>query len=309
MGDEFTDKIVIGLCTFKRNELLKEALDSLTRIEIPTSTVVEFILVDNDQSAGARSVFDAYMPDMPFRSYYFVEEKRGLSCVRNRVIEEALKLDATAIAMFDDDEIVAENWLVELYKAYRRAGTAGVAGTVYRELPEGTSKLIKKFWSTKKCPEGLFLKCLPTSNCLFSTTLVRADGLNIRFDELFNFSGREDLAFSLDAKLKGARFSSAPQASVTEKFPAGRSTIKYLLKQWFGMGLSNVTMARRFKWKIGKRTLKETMSMLRKLPVIPFLAFRDPMKAMEELLDVTLSFGWICGLCGKRAKYYLKHED
>ncbi|MDR1891094.1 MAG: glycosyltransferase, partial [Puniceicoccales bacterium] len=73
-----SDKIVIGLCTFNRHEPLKEALDSLSQIYIPERTDVEFVLVDNDENAGAKYIFDAYAPDMPFPCHYFVEANRGL---------------------------------------------------------------------------------------------------------------------------------------------------------------------------------------------------------------------------------------
>jgi glycosyltransferase involved in cell wall biosynthesis len=320
MGDEFTDKIVIGLCTFKRNEPLKEALDSLTRVEIPADTVVEFILVDNDQSAGARPVFDAYMPDMPFRSHYFVEEKRGLSCVRNRVIEEALKLDATAIAMFDDDEIVAENWLVELYKAYKTSGVDGVWGSVFRLLHHSASETVKKFWKnaprnegiddiSRKDEDGNDIYMLGTNNCLFSARLVKADGLNIRFSKTFNFSGREDTAFAFDAVLKGASFTNAPLSVVMEKFSKERSTLRYLLRRWFGWGLSDYMIVKCYKFGVVKRTFREIFMLIFRTLLLPFAAICGKEKLAKMIFKLAASLGWICGICGQKGKYYLKHKD
>jgi GT2 family glycosyltransferase len=124
---------------------LKEAIDSLTQINIPKTREAEFVLVDKNENTGAKYIFDAYLSDMPFKCHYFVETSRGLSYVRNRVIEEALNLNASAIAMFDDDEIVAKEWLVELYAALKRSKSNGVGSTVYRLLPAGSTNIIKKF--------------------------------------------------------------------------------------------------------------------------------------------------------------------
>jgi len=93
-----SNKIVIGLCTYYRNELLDGALESLSRIDLPTDVEVECVLVDNDPEGGARPVFEYYADAFPFKAHYFVEQKQGLVCARNRVLDEALKLGATEIA-------------------------------------------------------------------------------------------------------------------------------------------------------------------------------------------------------------------
>ncbi|MDR1173592.1 MAG: glycosyltransferase family 2 protein [Puniceicoccales bacterium] len=307
--EDSKDRIVIGLCTFNRHEPLKEALDSLSQIDIPETSEIEFVLVDNDGNGEAKYIFNAYAPDMPFKCHYFVEKNRGLAHVRNRVIEEALKLNATAIAMFDDDEIVAREWLVELYKAFKESGSDGVAGTVYRLLPTDSSNLVKKLWPNSKEPANISLRLLPTNNCLFSTSLVDPKGGNIRFNNAFNFSGREDLVFSFDAIFQGAKFTSAPQAIVIEKFSKGRSTFKYLLKRWFDTGVTDVIVARHYGFGVKKRTSKEILSITWRCLILPFLLVGGAKPPAVTILYVTASLGWLCGLFGKKTNYYFKHID
>ncbi|MDR1528219.1 MAG: glycosyltransferase family 2 protein [Puniceicoccales bacterium] len=308
MGDS-NDRIVIGLCTFNRHEPLKEALDSLSQIDIPEKAEVEFILVDNNENGGAKYIFDAYALDMPFKCHYFVEKNRGLANVRNRVIEEALKLRATAIAMFDDDEIVAQEWLVELYKAFKESESDGVAGTVYRLLPMDSSNLAKKLWPNSKESTNISVKLLPTNNCLFSINLVDSRGGNIRFNNAFNFSGREDLVFSFDALFQGAKFTSAPHAIVIEKFSKARSTFKYLLKRWFDTGITDVMVARHYSFGMGKRTLKEILNIMWRCLTLPFLLLGGARPPAIAILYVTASLGWLCGLFGKKTNYYFEHID
>jgi hypothetical protein len=46
--------------------------------------------------------------------------------------------------MFDNDEIIAKEWFVELYAALKQSKSNGVGGTVYRLLPAGSTNIIKK---------------------------------------------------------------------------------------------------------------------------------------------------------------------
>ncbi|MDR1891385.1 MAG: glycosyltransferase, partial [Puniceicoccales bacterium] len=256
---------------------------------------------------GAKYIFDAYAPDMPFPCHYFVEANRGLAHVRNRVIEEALRLHATAIAMFDDDEIVTREWLLELYKAFKESGSDGVAGTVYRLLPMGSPNLVKKLWPNSKEAANSPTKLLPMGNCLFSTNLVSSEGWNIRFDDTFNFSGREDLIFSFDALLRGAMFTSAPEAIIIEKFPKERGTFRYLFRRWFETGVSDVMVAKHYGFGTKKRTSKEILSIAWRCLALPFLVLGGLKPPAATILRIAASLGWLCGLFGKQTKYYFKH--
>ncbi|MDR1401650.1 MAG: glycosyltransferase [Puniceicoccales bacterium] len=303
-------KIVIGLCTFNRHGPLKEALDSLSRISLPPGVDVEFVLIDNDANGGAKYIFDAYVPEIPFLSHYFVEKNRGLANVRNRVLQEALALNATEIAMFDDDEIVSDTWLVELHKAFKQADADGAYGTVYRALPLHSPKILKKFWQGRKRLAENSIHMLGTNNCLFSVDLVRPGGKNIRFNEMFNFSGREDVVFFFDAQLKGATFCRAPEAIVIEKFSEERSTFKYLFRRWFEAGLSDVALVKYYKFGGITRTLKEVFFTIPfGFLIMPFSILCGFHRFLRIALGITSSFGWLCGLFGKTANYYLAHTD
>ncbi|MDR1433161.1 MAG: glycosyltransferase family 2 protein [Puniceicoccales bacterium] len=300
-------KVVVGLCTFNRHEQLKEAMDSLSRVTVPALAAVEFVLVDNDESGGAKYIFDAYAPDMPFGCHYFIEKNRGLAHVRNRIVEEALALGATEIAMFDDDEIVVDWWLTELCEAYKQSGADGVVGTVYRLLPIESSELVKKFWTGCKLDGNFVPYLMGTNNCLFSTRLVRRDGMNLRFDNSFNFSGREDLVLSFDALKKGAKFATAPEAIVIEKFTKERSTFGYLFGRWFDNGLSDVKVAKHYGFGIAGRTAREILAIFLKFCIALPLAIFHRKKCVAMALQIASSCGWICGLFGKSADYYMKH--
>ena len=300
-------KIVIGICTFGRVDQLKDALGSLSQIILPDDVSVEFVLVDNNPDGFAKHILDAYREDFKFPCHYFHEERRGLSYARNAILNEAIRLEATEIAMFDDDEIVTQEWLVELYKAYKQSGSDGVTGTVYRLLSIYAKDFIKRLWKNYKEDVGLQMPMMSTNNCLFSAGLVNGKKMAIRFDTDFNFSGREDTAFSFDAQLKGATFSSAPDAIVIEKFLDERCTFAYAVKRWFEVGVSDVAIAKRYKFGVFKRTLKEPITMLFHILSIPFVAIYNPQRVACSVLRIVASAGWLCGIFGCRATYY-KHD-
>jgi glycosyltransferase involved in cell wall biosynthesis len=306
MGDG--GKIVVGLCTFNRNEQLREALDSLANIELPAGVTVEFVLVDNDKDGGARHVFDDYERHMPFPCHYFVEPNRGLTHVRNRVLEEALKLNPTAIATFDDDEIVDPRWLVEMYNTYVESDADGVSGVVYRLLPNDASELVRSCWASKVWHVPTVFNAILTNNCLFSARLVDEDGLNLRYDPTFNFSGGEDVDFALSALLNGATFAHCPSGIAMEKFPRGRCTLGYLLKRWYHGGMCHVSIARRHGFGMVKHTIANVCTALVgpavTLSLLPF----SKKKAANALFKTSRAIGWLCGIFGKKCTYY-HHYD
>jgi succinoglycan biosynthesis protein ExoM len=139
--------------------------------------------------------------------------------------------------------------------------------------------------------------------------LVADDGLGIRFDDTFNFSGREDMAFSFDAFLKGAKLGFAPKAIILEKFPSQRSTFKYLLRRWFDTGLSNVMVAKHYKFPILWRTIERILFVPFGLVLTPIAAICSPIKSAEIFLKLVEAFGWFSGLFGESSTYYRKRRD
>ncbi|MDR2721161.1 MAG: glycosyltransferase [Puniceicoccales bacterium] len=299
-------KIVIGLCTYHRNELLGGALESLSRIDLPSDVAIEFVLVDNDPTGGAKPVFKAYLDDFSFKSYYFIEPNQGLVYARNRVLEEAIKLNATEIAFFDDDEIVAENWLTALWNAYLKSPFGGVGGPAYRLLPPDHDVLLEKFWkNSSNCRARKDKYLISTNNCLFSANLVAKNGLNLRFDPFFNQIGGEDAKFALEACFGGAQFSFVKEAVVVERFPKERATFPYLLKRHFGSGSLPPLIIRR----LGiagqkKRILTSVLSCVWRTAFIPLSLCLGKFQFWKNLLWLMNAVGCLTGCFGYSYRYY-----
>src|SRR5262249_11538459 len=105
-------RIAICIGTFHRTELLRELLDSLSRLTFRhcRPPAIEVIVVDNDPDGSAREV--CVNAERALWLRYVVEPRRGIAHVRNRAVQEAAQCDF--IAFIDDDEVVSPQWLDEL---------------------------------------------------------------------------------------------------------------------------------------------------------------------------------------------------
>ncbi|MDR2436287.1 MAG: glycosyltransferase family 2 protein [Puniceicoccales bacterium] len=315
MGEEVEDgeglktthsnKIVIGLCTYHRNWLLGGALESLSRIDLPSEVTIEFVLVDNDPAGGAKPVFEAYVGDFPFGSHYFVEPNQGLAYARNRVLEEAIKLGATEIAFFDDDEIVTENWLTALWNSYLESPFGGVGGPAYRLLLPKHDVILEKFWRnlSNRMRKDKYL--ISTNNCLFSANLVDKNGLNLRFDPFFNQIGGEDAKFALEACIGGAQFSFVKEAVVVERFTEERATFFYLFKRHFGGG----SLPPLIIWRLGmarskRRILLCILSCMWRTAFIPLSLCFGKFQFWKNLFYLAEATGCLVGHFGFSYRYY-----
>ncbi|MDR3274173.1 MAG: glycosyltransferase family 2 protein [Puniceicoccales bacterium] len=305
----FSNKIVIGLCTYYRNELLDGALESLSRIDLPADVGVEFVLVDNDPDGGARPVFEYYADAFPFKAHYFVEPNQGLVCARNRVLEEALKLGATEIAFFDDDEIIVSKWLTALWDIYSRSFVSGVGGPVYRLLPVKHDVLLEKFWQNLPRYTSVDAYLISTNNCLFSTHLVSQDGFALRFDPFFNQIGGEDGRFALEAFTRGAAFNFTPEAIAVERFTEQRATFSYLLKRHFGGGSLIPLLMRSFgKAPHWKYALPSMFSCMWRMVFIPVSIGFGRFQFWKNLVRLVAAAGTFVGCFGYSYRHYVPRK-
>lgn len=227
------NRIFIGLGTFMRPKMLGNTLQSFHHIEMPEGTEAILLVSDNDPEGSAREVFDAKKENFPFDSYYIINEKRGTVNQRNRFIEEALKQEATHIAMIDDDETVSKNWLVGMLATMEQYQADVVDGAVQRILPENTPQwMIKgKFYEWHSFKTGSSRQSASGASSLFKIKLVKEMGLS--FHPAFNLTGGSDTFFFRQATLAGAKIVWLDERLVQEYFPESRVSVKWIRQRAF----------------------------------------------------------------------------
>lgn len=231
------ERIVICVCTFKRAKLLKECLESITKITLPSSAEVHMLVVDNDPEQASHEFTQSLNDSFPIPLHYVCEPRQGIPCARNKAIEVAHQLDADYFVFIDDDERVEPDWLVQLVGYCRsKGGQAVIHGGVEQELPVGTPAHIQAVYQRKKRKTGDSLNACATNNVIVPIRVTR--DLGLRFDESNPLAGGTDTIFFTEARAKGVQIFECSEAQVKETIPASRATLAWMLKRKYRAGIT-----------------------------------------------------------------------
>ena len=105
--------------TYNRCEMLADALASLFRQETNGEFSYEIVVVDNASTDATKAVVQQAAAEAPAPVRYVHHDVPGDAPPRNRGIAEAR---GTWIAFFDDDQLAAPDWLLQLLRRRGRRG-------------------------------------------------------------------------------------------------------------------------------------------------------------------------------------------
>ncbi len=230
-------RIIVCIPTFRRNALLRNCLLSIGKLEVPDKHEVQIIVVDNDERETARLLCTELAAEISCPLHYFVQAVRGLSSVRNSLLNHALRFNADIVAFIDDDEQADPQWLVQHLnnmEKYDADVCSGPVRPVGSQLPSPS----KKVYKTGSCPRHV-----STNNVLFKTALITKQQL--RFDPFYNFIGGEDFDFFERSSTLGNVHIRVEEALVYETIPAERNHLRYLFYRHFTGGINSIMRYRR----------------------------------------------------------------
>ncbi len=235
----------IILCTRNRAKLLKNALESLLRIDFPPEDF-ELCLVDNGSTDDTAKVAEDFAQSAPFEVRYVLETKVGLSAARNRGIREAR---GRYLFFTDDDQLVDPAVLREHLRVAETYDARAVQGAIALDFPEGRPAWLRGplaviLGQTRDAAEG------PSSIDMYGGNMVfRRD----MFDEVDAF--REDLGkgaagYSEDIEItrrlreRGEPIVYAPTARIYHVIGPDRSSAKFLRENSLEKGYSDGLIAK-----------------------------------------------------------------
>ncbi|HEY2472010.1 MAG TPA: glycosyltransferase family 2 protein [Terracidiphilus sp.] len=240
--------ISVIVCTYNRCELLRDALETIARSEMPKESTWEVIVVDNNSNDKTREVVETVSRCFPNRFSYLFEGRGGKSYALNTGVQKAR---GDILAFVDDDVAVQPTWLHNLTAKLHGNQLAGVGG---RTLP-GESVSFPD-WLTLRGPYGLG-GILAAMFDLGDEPMVldRAPyGANMAFRKaMFDRYGgfRTDLGPSPDRSIPrpnedteygrrlmaaGERILYEPAAVAHHPVPVDRIRKQYFLDWWFDYG-------------------------------------------------------------------------
>lgn len=231
------ETVAICVCTLDREKLLERCLDSVSKMTLPDTLAIFLLIVDNDCNGSSRKLVEQFDNKVSFPVHYLKEVRRGIPFARNAAIEAVIQADADYLIFIDDDEIVDEAWLVNLYSyAASKGGKAVVHGAVESILPSDTPEHLKKLFKSQKRKTGELLQVCATDNVIIPAYVFGELGL--RFDTSQPLAGGTDTKFFTEAVSHGVEIFQCSEALVVEYVPRSRSSIIWLTKRKYRAGIT-----------------------------------------------------------------------
>jgi succinoglycan biosynthesis protein ExoM len=301
----------IGICitTCFRPEGLGRLLESLVaqRFTKNAQPNIRIAIVDNDAAGSARTVCDDFMARYPVRLAYEIESERGIPIARNHAVD-MVKHGVDFIAILDDDEVAAPNWLDELMAAQDEFEADILTGPVTPHFMGATEGWLQCFFERAGLRNGQNLRhnynYVYTSNLLAKAELFR----QIRFDERFALTGAEDTHLFMQIFEQGYKVIWAENAVVTEWLPESRTNPQWLWKRAYRRGNSFAIceLVQRSTLKIrAQRILKGGFRCLQGL-AIAGISLGQKSKFVRGVQTVCLGAGMISGSFGVEYQEYKK---
>jgi glycosyltransferase involved in cell wall biosynthesis len=116
-------RITVAICTWNRCDLLRQTLEGLTRLKVPSHLTWELLVVNNNSTDDTDAVVAQFADRLPIRVTH--ESQAGLSHARNCAMAEAR---ADLLLFTDDDVLVDPNWLTAFADAAARAPQVAAFG-------------------------------------------------------------------------------------------------------------------------------------------------------------------------------------
>lgn len=121
----------VVICTWNRHALLRQTLEGMTRVLIPSGIRWELLVVNNNSTDATDEVIASFSDRLPIRALF--EPKPGLSNARNHALSEAR---GSYIFWTDDDVLVDREWMQNYLMALKEWPNAVFFGGVIDPLFE-----------------------------------------------------------------------------------------------------------------------------------------------------------------------------
>lgn len=288
--DSKQDHISVCICTFKRPAMLGRLLDSIIKQSTNSAFNYEIVIVDNDKMHSAEKLVREYRDTSQCKIIYDCEPEQSISLARNRTIRNAA---GNFIAIIDDDEFPAQDWLCKMYQCLKAKNADGVLGPVLPHFPEGAPAWLQK---SGLCDRARNLtgspitgKDLRTGNVLFQRSVFEKN--DKWFDPARGLTGGSDGEFLSRQIERGRKFVWCDDALVFETVSEDRWQASFYLKRQLRIGTMAGEIIRQSK-RIGALS-KNFILLLGYAALLPFSMLAGKHIWMKVLTKVYYNAGCI----------------
>lgn len=302
-------RVVIGIPTYKRPIGLARLLDSVAKQKAVFKPIVVVADNEGDAGTGLQVVEKTKSAGYPFELHAIAVNERGISQARNALLSYGFEtLDATHLAMIDDDEWVEPQWIAEFVKVQQQTSADVVGGSVSPEFetqrPEW-AKGLHIYYESNPGFSGPISLVQGTTNVMLARSIVE-NYPSERFDTFYSLVGGGDKEFFTRIKRLGATFAFAHKAQSHELFAASRLTKKWALERAYRIGAGDMRIIKQQKpgfivWAVELSKLLFA-SVFSAIAAVAFIAI--PHKHMKARLKFVRQLGKISAFFGKQKAVY-----
>lgn len=244
--------ISVIIPTHNRSELLKDTLDSLSKLKYPIDNF-EIIVIDNKSTDDTRLVVDNFLDDHP-NCFYFREDRIGLHNARHCGLKKA---KGDILAFIDDDVIVIPQWLNGVEKGFSMGcDVILVGGNDYPRIDSDLPVWFHDLWKTNEFGKFLSEYSLiefgevdkeispyMVYGCNFSirkSFVVEVGGFHpdgFPLDKL-KYRGDGESHLSREIQMRNGKAMFIAEASLYHRVDSNRLSIDYLNKRSYSQGIS-----------------------------------------------------------------------
>lgn len=288
--------IDVCVCTHRRPHRLARLLRALESQRTDGRFVHAVIVVDNDPEASAAPVVRAFAARSRLTLRYAHEPEPNIARARNRAVSMAR---GTLVAMIDDDELPADDWLMQLLRTLVARRADGVLGPVRPQFEAPPPQWIVRggFCERPSYPTGTLLtrpRQTRTGNLLIRRASLLAEPGP--FDPAFGRTGGEDTDFFRRRLARGDVYVWCQEAPVWEGVPAARLTRRYFLQRALLRGVVNAERVSLLSLDVAKSVLAALVYSA----LLPVLAVARHDLFMHALVRDCDHLGKLLAVCGIR---------
>jgi len=226
------DSVILCVPTYKRPVMLRRLLDAVAALR--TDANLQVLVADNDAQDHAGFDLCGAMTGYRWPLTAVIAQRRGIAQVRNRLIEEALKTDAAFIAMIDDDEWPATDWLDHFLSSAHRTKADVLQGSILFGIGTGLEGHGDIRHASGPIP------MLQGAGNLLIRRAVMEEMTAPWFDPAFALSGGEDREFFVRLQRAGKQFAWSDEARAHGDIPDTRDNLGWLCRRAYSVGNSDM---------------------------------------------------------------------
>ena len=229
-------KILVCICTYKRNKNLKECLESFNKAIIPDNVKISFLILDNTINYESSRLLSNFKKKFKFDIQSANEKKKGVVYARNKCLKISKKIECDYITFFDDDCKIDKYWFKNVLKILGKYKVNIVTGPQLYLDEDSKKKNLGEIFEKKVDKELSKVSWAATNNVIFKKDIILKE--NIYFDiNLNKFGMGEDQLFFSKLYKKGYEIIWSNNIKVFEKLHYHRLNKKWIKERSYRLGV------------------------------------------------------------------------